>query len=66
MKDLGEITFTKEWMKTLDKTRILAATDLENLVSFPRYGRLNEKCLDDFFPQIVNVSFCSLDYRRAV
>ena len=44
MKELGEVTFMKEWMKAQDKKTTLAQTDLKNLASFPRYGRLNEKC----------------------
>ena len=45
MKEWGEVTFMKEWVKALDKTRILAPTDLKNLVSFPRYGRLKLELL---------------------
>ena len=45
MKELAEVTFMKEWMKALLVAVILAPTDLKNLVSFPRYGRLNKKCL---------------------
>ena len=51
MKELGEVTFMKEWMKALDDTRILALTHLKNLVSFPRYGRLKKKC---WYKQICN------------
>ena len=40
MKEWGDVTFMKEWVKALDKTRILAPADLKNLVSFPRYGHL--------------------------
>ena len=29
MKELGEVTFTKEWMKALNDTRILALTHLK-------------------------------------
>ena len=43
MKEWGEVTFMKEWVKALDKTRILAPMNLKDLVSFPRYGRLNKK-----------------------
>ena len=50
MKEWGEVTFMKEWVKALDKTRILAPTRLQNLVSFPRYGRFNEKFRDKIFP----------------
>ena len=50
MKEWGEVTFMKEWVKALDKTRILAPTHLQNLVSFPRYGRLKKKSRDKIFP----------------
>ena len=40
MKERGDVTFMKEWVKALDDTRILAPADLKSLVSFPRYGRL--------------------------
>ena len=50
MKEWGEVTFMKEWMKALLVTVILASTDLRYLVSFPRYGRLNEKFRDKNFP----------------
>ena len=40
MKEWGDVTFMKEWVKALDDTRILAPADLKNLVSFPRYGYL--------------------------
>ena len=40
MKEWGDVTFMKEWVKALDNTRILAPADLKNLVSFPRYGYL--------------------------
>ena len=46
-KELGKVTFMKEWMNAMDKTRILALTHLKNLVSFPRYGRLKLKLLCD-------------------
>ena len=35
MKEWGEVTFMKEWMKVLLVTVILAPTDLRYLVSFP-------------------------------
>ena len=38
-------TFVKEWMKALDKTRILAPSDYFYHFSFPRYGRLKSKFL---------------------
>ena len=50
MKEWGVVTFMEEWVKALDKTKILAPTDLKNLVSFPRYGRLNKKFLYNIFP----------------
>ena len=65
MKEWGKVTFMKEWVKALDKTRILAPTHLQNLVSFPRYGRL-KKSSGTKFSQIVNISFCSLSFRRAI
>ena len=43
MKELGEVTFMKEWMKALNDTKFLALTHLNNLVSFPRYDRLRKK-----------------------
>ena len=39
VKKLGDVTFMKEWVKALDKTRILAQ-DIKFVVSFPRYGHL--------------------------
>ena len=51
MKEWGEVTFMKEWVKALDNMRILAPTHLQNLVSFPRYGRLKKKkSQDKIFP----------------
>ena len=47
MKDWGKVTFMKEWIKTLLVGVILAPTDL---VSFPRYGDLNEKFRYKIFP----------------
>ena len=44
MKEWNQVTFMKEWMNALDDTRILAPTHFQNLVSFPRYGRLKKKC----------------------
>ena len=49
-REWGEVTFMKEWMKALLVAVILAPTDLRYLVSFPRYGCLNEKFRDKFFP----------------
>ena len=51
MKEWGEVTFMKEWVKALDNTRILAPTHLQNLVSFPRYGRLKKKVPGQNFPK---------------
>ena len=36
-------TFVKEWIKALDKTRILAPSDYFYHFSFPSYGRLKSK-----------------------
>ena len=65
MKEWGKVTVMIEWMKALRVAVILVQTNLKNIVSFTRYDRLNEKCRDKFL-QIVNVSFCSLSYRRAI
>ena len=43
MKELGEVTFMKEGMKALSVGFVLPLTHLQNLVSFPRYGRLKKK-----------------------
>ena len=51
MKELGEVTFMKEWMKALLVAVIL---DLKNLVLFPRYGRLKKKC---WYKQICNGTY---------
>ena len=40
VKEWGGVTFMKEWVKALDKTRILAPADIKFVVSFPRYGHL--------------------------
>ena len=58
MKELGEVTFMKEWMKALDDTRIFALTHFQNLVSFPRYGRLKKKSAGINKSVIVNLVFC--------
>ena len=47
MKEWGEVTSLKKWIKTLLVGVILAPTDL---VSFPRYGDLNEKFRYKIFP----------------
>ena len=39
----------KEWMKALEKTRILAPADIQNLFSFGSYGRLKLKFLYELF-----------------
>ena len=44
MKELGEVTFMKEWVKAPSVGVVLPLTHLQNLVSFPRYGRLKKKC----------------------
>ena len=49
-REWGEVTFMKESMKALLVVVILAPTDLRYLVSFPRYGRLNEKFRYKIFP----------------
>ena len=43
MKELGEVTFMKERMKAPSVGFDLPLTRLQNLVSFPRYGRLKKK-----------------------
>ena len=45
MKELGEVTFMKEWVKAPSVGVVLPLTHLQNLVSFPRYGRLKKKVL---------------------
>ena len=42
MKELGEVTFMKEGMKAPSVGFDLPLTRLQNLVSFPRYGRLKK------------------------
>ena len=58
MKELGKVTFTKEWMKALDETKILALAHLKNLVSCPRYIRLKKKRVGINKSVIVNLGFC--------
>ena len=43
MKELGDVTFMKEWVKAPSVGVVLPLTHLQNLVSFPRYGRLKKK-----------------------
>ena len=40
MKEWGEVTFMKEWVKALSEMSILAPADLRYLFSFPRYRNL--------------------------
>ena len=40
MKEWGEVTFMKEWVKALSERSILAPADLRYLFSFPRYRNL--------------------------
>ena len=40
VKEWGDVTFMKEWVKAMDNTKILAPADLKNLVSSPRYSYL--------------------------
>ena len=49
MKELGEVTFMKEGMKAPSVGFDLPLTRLQNLVSFPRYGRLKKKFRDKIF-----------------
>ena len=50
MKEWDKVTFMKEWMKALFVGLILAPTDQRCLVSFPSYGRFNEKFRYKIFP----------------
>ena len=54
MKELGEVTLMTEWVKAPSVGVVLPLTHLQNLVSFPRYGRLNEKC---WYKQICNGTY---------
>ena len=40
MKEWGEVTFMKEWVKALSERSILAPADLRYLFLFPRYRNL--------------------------
>ena len=44
MKELGEVTFMKEGIKAPSVGFVLPLTHLQNLVSFPKYGRLRKNC----------------------
>ena len=54
MKELGEVTFMKEWVKDPSVGVVLPLTHLQNLVSFPRYGRLKKKC---WYKQVCNGTY---------
>ena len=54
MKELGEVTFMKEWVKAPSVGVVLPLTHLQNLVSFPRYGRLKKKC---WYKQVCNGTY---------
>ena len=56
-------TFVKEWMKALDKTRILAPSDYFYHFSFPRYGRLKSKFLCERYSHCI-FSSCSIDLTK--
>ena len=54
MKELGDVTFMKEWVKAPSVGVVLPLTHLQNLVSFPRYGRLKKKC---WYKQVCNGTY---------
>ena len=54
MKELGEVTLMTEWVKAPSVGVVLPLTHLQNLVSFPRYGRLKKKC---WYKQICNGTY---------
>ena len=56
-------TFVKEWMKALDKTRILAPSDYFYHFSFPRYGRLKSKFLCERYSHCI-FSSCSIELTK--
>ena len=56
-------TFVKEWMKALDKTRILAPSDYFYYFSFPRYGCLKSKFLCERYSHCI-FSSCSIDLTK--
>ena len=56
-------TFVKEWMKALDKTRILAPSDYFYHFSFSRYGRLKSKFLSERYSHCI-YSSCSLELTK--
>ena len=55
--------FVKEWMKALDKTKILAPSDYFYHFSFPRYGRLKSKFLCERYSHCI-FSSCSIDLTK--
>ena len=57
-------TFVKEWMKALDKTRILAPSDYFYHFSFPRYGRLKSKILCERYSHCI-FSSCSINLTKS-
>ena len=57
MKELGEVTFMKEWVKAPSVGVVLPLTHLQNLVSFPRYGRL-KKSAGINKSVMVHIGFC--------
>ena len=62
-KEWSYHTFVKEWMKALDKTRILAPSDYFYHFSFPRYGRLKSKFLCERYSHCI-FSSCSIDLTK--
>ena len=56
-------TFVKEWMKALDKTRILAPSDYFYHFSFSRYGRLKSKFLCERYSHCI-FSSCSIELTK--
>ena len=47
MKKWGDITFMKEWVKALDKTRILASADIRFVLGVVK------DCCDDYFDKSI-------------
>ena len=58
MKELGEVTFMKEWVKAPSVGVVLPLTHLQNLVSFPRYDRLRKKSAGINKSVMVHTGFC--------
>ena len=56
-------TFVKEWMKALDKKRILAPSDYFYNFSFPRYGRFKSKFLCERYSHCI-FSSCSIELTK--